>query len=191
MLRFFWDEAVALDPAIEPKDERHMKLSRQGQLGDLWRKAGLINIKEEPLTDRPSVFIIQRLLGAVYQRCRPRGRLCRVAFGGSPPTARSSHAQTLAWGSSGWPVHVESESLVRARGSSQALTTCGFKLHDAHLRKKADFRHDSLTLHGVGNAANTFGPRLMYSSDSCGDPMKALSRPMLPMSTLWSAQTGE
>ena len=49
MLRFFWDEAVALDPAIEPKDERHMKLSRQGQLGDLWRKAGLINIKEEPL----------------------------------------------------------------------------------------------------------------------------------------------
>jgi len=49
MLRFFWDEAVALDPAIEPRDERHMKLSRQGQLGDLWRKAGLINVKEAPL----------------------------------------------------------------------------------------------------------------------------------------------
>ena len=40
MLRFFWDEAVAIDPAIEPKDERHMKFSRQGELGDLWRKAG-------------------------------------------------------------------------------------------------------------------------------------------------------
>lgn len=49
MLRFFWDEAIALDPAIEPKDERHMKLSRQGQLGDLWKKAGLVNVKEEPL----------------------------------------------------------------------------------------------------------------------------------------------
>lgn len=49
MLRFFWDEAIALDPAIEPKDERHMKLSRQGQLGDLWKKAGLINIKEDSL----------------------------------------------------------------------------------------------------------------------------------------------
>jgi SAM-dependent methyltransferase len=49
MLRFFWDEAVALDPAIEPKDERHMKLSRQGQLGDLWRKGGLIDIKEDSL----------------------------------------------------------------------------------------------------------------------------------------------
>ena len=49
MLRFFWDEAIALDSAIEPKDERHMKLSRQGQLGDLWKKAGLVNVKEEPL----------------------------------------------------------------------------------------------------------------------------------------------
>jgi SAM-dependent methyltransferase len=49
-LRFFWDEAVALDPAIEPKDERHMKLSRQGQLVELWKKAGLINVREEALT---------------------------------------------------------------------------------------------------------------------------------------------
>lgn len=54
MLRFFWDEADALDPAIEPKDERHMKFSRQGELGDLWKKAGLINVKEEPLViDQP------------------------------------------------------------------------------------------------------------------------------------------
>jgi ubiquinone/menaquinone biosynthesis C-methylase UbiE len=50
MLRFFWDEAVALDPAIEPKDERHMKLSHRGQLADLWKKAGLLNVQEEPLT---------------------------------------------------------------------------------------------------------------------------------------------
>ncbi len=50
MLRFFWDEAVALDPAIEPRDERHMKLSHQGQLGDLWKKNGLVNVQEKPLT---------------------------------------------------------------------------------------------------------------------------------------------
>ena len=49
MLRFFWDEAVALNPAIEPKDERHMKLSHQGQLADLWKKAGLVNVQEKPL----------------------------------------------------------------------------------------------------------------------------------------------
>jgi SAM-dependent methyltransferase len=50
MLRYFWDEVIALDPAMEAKDERHMKLSRQGQLGDLWRKAGLVNVEEKPLT---------------------------------------------------------------------------------------------------------------------------------------------
>jgi len=50
MLRFFWDEAVALDPAIEPKDERHMKLSRRGQLGELWKKAGLVDVHEQALT---------------------------------------------------------------------------------------------------------------------------------------------
>jgi len=49
MLRFFWDEAVALDPAIEPKDERHMKLSREGQLAEVWKKTGLANVQEKPL----------------------------------------------------------------------------------------------------------------------------------------------
>lgn len=49
MLRFYWDEVVALDPAMEPRDERHMKLSRKGQLADLWKKAGLSNVEEGPL----------------------------------------------------------------------------------------------------------------------------------------------
>src|SRR5688572_4678148 len=49
MLRFFWDEAVALDPAADKKDERHMKLSREGQLGEAWKKAGLRNVQERLL----------------------------------------------------------------------------------------------------------------------------------------------
>jgi ubiquinone/menaquinone biosynthesis C-methylase UbiE len=49
MLRFFWDEVVALDPVMAPKDERNMKLSREGQLGELWKKAGLVNVQEKPL----------------------------------------------------------------------------------------------------------------------------------------------
>lgn len=49
MLRFFWDEAVALNPAMAPKDERNMKLSREGQLGELWKEAGLIHVQERPL----------------------------------------------------------------------------------------------------------------------------------------------
>jgi SAM-dependent methyltransferase len=50
MLRFFWDEVVALDPAMAAKDERNMKLSRSGQLGELWRTAGLANVTEAPIT---------------------------------------------------------------------------------------------------------------------------------------------
>ena len=50
MLRVFWDEAVAFDPAIEPRDERHMPLCRTGELGALWKQAGLDNVREAPLT---------------------------------------------------------------------------------------------------------------------------------------------
>lgn len=49
-LRIFWDEAVALEPAAAPKHERNMKLSQPGQLGELWRKAGLRDVREDALT---------------------------------------------------------------------------------------------------------------------------------------------
>jgi SAM-dependent methyltransferase len=48
-LRIFWDEAVALEPAAAPKHERNMKLTREGELGVLWRKLGLIGVREQPL----------------------------------------------------------------------------------------------------------------------------------------------
>jgi SAM-dependent methyltransferase len=54
MARFFWDEAVALDPSMAPKDQRNMKFARQGELGDAWRKAGLKGVEEHALViDQP------------------------------------------------------------------------------------------------------------------------------------------
>ena len=50
MLRTFWDEAVALHPANDAKDERHMPLSRRGELAALWRQRGLGQVTEEGLT---------------------------------------------------------------------------------------------------------------------------------------------
>jgi SAM-dependent methyltransferase len=50
MLRVFWDEAVALDPAIEPDDERHLPLCRAGELDALWKQHGLEGVRETPLT---------------------------------------------------------------------------------------------------------------------------------------------
>jgi SAM-dependent methyltransferase len=52
MLRVFWDEAVALNPAADARDERHMPLCHEGELGALWRKHGLQHVSEEALTIR-------------------------------------------------------------------------------------------------------------------------------------------
>jgi SAM-dependent methyltransferase len=49
MLRVFWDEAMALDPASGPRDERHMPVCRRGDLAELWRAQGLLDVREEPL----------------------------------------------------------------------------------------------------------------------------------------------
>ncbi len=50
MLRVFWDEAIALSPAMDARDERHMPLSRKGELAALWRAHSLQDVVEETLT---------------------------------------------------------------------------------------------------------------------------------------------
>ncbi len=50
MLRVFWDEAIAIRPDLDARDERHQPLCRRGELGDLWRRRGLLDVKEEALT---------------------------------------------------------------------------------------------------------------------------------------------
>jgi SAM-dependent methyltransferase len=50
MLRMFWDEAIALAPDADAKDERHMPLSRSGELCALWREHHLQNVSGTPLT---------------------------------------------------------------------------------------------------------------------------------------------
>jgi SAM-dependent methyltransferase len=50
MLRVFWDEAAAFEPAAPPRDEAHMPLCRAGELGALWKSQGFQNVLEVPLT---------------------------------------------------------------------------------------------------------------------------------------------
>jgi SAM-dependent methyltransferase len=52
MLRVFWDEAVALDPAVAARDERNMPLCRPGELAAAWRQHGLAQVEEQPLAIR-------------------------------------------------------------------------------------------------------------------------------------------
>jgi hypothetical protein len=50
MLRVFWDEAVARDPAIAARDERDMPLCKPGELAAFWRLHGLLQVEEQPLS---------------------------------------------------------------------------------------------------------------------------------------------
>ena len=50
MLRAFWNEAVAADPAADARDERHMPLCRHGELSALWLSQGMLAVGERPLT---------------------------------------------------------------------------------------------------------------------------------------------
>jgi len=50
MLRAFWDEAIALKPTSDARDERHMPFCRRDQLASLWRGRGLQAVVEEGLT---------------------------------------------------------------------------------------------------------------------------------------------
>jgi SAM-dependent methyltransferase len=52
MLRIFWDEAIALSPAADARDERHMPLARKGELDAFWRAHRLQDVSEEALTFR-------------------------------------------------------------------------------------------------------------------------------------------
>jgi SAM-dependent methyltransferase len=50
MLRVFWDEAIALTPTNDVRDERHMPFCRRGDLAALWQGRGLQDVVEEGLT---------------------------------------------------------------------------------------------------------------------------------------------
>lgn len=50
MLRVFWDEVDALGLPVDSKDKAHVKLSKQGELGAMWKQHGLVDVQEVPLT---------------------------------------------------------------------------------------------------------------------------------------------
>jgi SAM-dependent methyltransferase len=108
MLSLFWREVVALDPAAEPRDERHMPLCRQGELGELWSAHGLRGVVEQPLTIEqnfasfddywlpllagigPGGSYVAGLDGAHQERLRERLRERLLPGGGTGPFTLSA-----------------------------------------------------------------------------------------------------
>jgi len=110
MLRVFWDEVVALDPAAEPRDERHLPLCRRGQLAALWREQDLAEVVEEPLTialpfasfddywlpfltrQGPAGAYVSSLTADVCVQLRQRLRKRLIGDGGGRPVTLSGRA---------------------------------------------------------------------------------------------------
>jgi SAM-dependent methyltransferase len=112
MLRVFWDEAVAMKPASESRDERHMPFCRRGELAALWRQHGLLDVVEEALTietrfasfaDYWAPFLEKQgpagaYVAALSERDRNQleGRLRKRLVGGGPDRAFVLHARAWA-----------------------------------------------------------------------------------------------
>lgn len=112
MLRTFWDEAVALEPAADARDERHMPLCRKGELGSLWRDRQLRDVAEEAITipmrfstfdDYWSPFLEKQGPAGAYvadlsaaDRERLRARLRQRLFGDRPNRPIVLHARAWA-----------------------------------------------------------------------------------------------
>jgi SAM-dependent methyltransferase len=73
MLRVFWDEAVALDPASDARDERHMPLCRSGELAALWRQHGLADVAETPISIEMTFMSFDDFWSPFLQRQGPAG----------------------------------------------------------------------------------------------------------------------
>ena len=72
MLRVFWDAAIALHPRVDAKDERHMPLSRAGELAELWRRH-LLNVSETALTIETPFSSFENYWSPFLQQQGPAG----------------------------------------------------------------------------------------------------------------------
>jgi SAM-dependent methyltransferase len=73
MLRVFWDEAVLLNPTMDARDERHMPLCREGELGTLWRDHRLQDVSEEALEIRMRFSSFDEYWAPFLERQGPAG----------------------------------------------------------------------------------------------------------------------
>lgn len=82
MLRMFWDEAIALSRDMDARDERHMPLSRDGELAALWSSHGMQNVSAEPLVIETRFSSFDDYWSPFLEKQGPAG-----AFAAALPTA--------------------------------------------------------------------------------------------------------
>jgi SAM-dependent methyltransferase len=93
MLRVFWDEAAAVDPAAKSRDEAHMPLCAAGQLTALWQEAGLRDVQEVALTVALHFTSFDDYWGPFLLGQGPAGAYASALS----PESRRALAQRLRW----------------------------------------------------------------------------------------------
>jgi SAM-dependent methyltransferase len=115
MLRAFWDEATAFDPAMAARDEARMLLCRKGELAALFRQKGLEDVEETPLMvmlrfasfdDYWAPFLLGQGPAGAYVAKLPKARqaalserLRKRVLGGTPD--HPIEMQVRAWAAKG------------------------------------------------------------------------------------------
>jgi hypothetical protein len=90
MLRVFWDAAAALDPlGVTALDEgRGMRFCRRGELGELWRSAGMERVEEGELVASAHYAEFEELWGPFEDGVGPAGAYCKALDAQSQPALR-------------------------------------------------------------------------------------------------------
>ena len=123
MLRVFWDEAIALSPAMDARDERHMPLSRKGELAGLWREHGLQDVVEETLTIQTRFVSFDDYWSPFLEKQGPAGEYVASLPAGERDQLRLRLRRRLLGDGPDRPIVLAARCVGR---SGQRPSTCGF-----------------------------------------------------------------
>jgi len=75
MLRAFWDAALALDPDA-PDEARILRFGAEGEIADLWRGAGFVDVEETTLRVSSEYASFDELWAGFLEGIGPAGAYC-------------------------------------------------------------------------------------------------------------------
>lgn len=75
MLRAFWDAALALDPDA-PDEARILRFGGEGEIADLWRRAGFVEVEEATLRVSSDYASFDELWAGFLEGIGPAGAYC-------------------------------------------------------------------------------------------------------------------
>lgn len=116
MLRVFWDAATALDPraATAVDESRGMRYCRRGELGQLWRTAGIGHVEAGELLASAHYPSFDKLWGPFQAGDTPAGPYCKALDTQAQAALRQEYWQRL--GSPAGPFYLSARAwCVRGR----------------------------------------------------------------------------